>query len=70
MKKQWGKTMSELLTNIDWLRRLSDELSHVIQNTKEDPFELIRIKSQIDERLWSQEIEIQVFNDSVEAKSE
>ena len=57
--------MSELLYTIDKMRRISNELNFIISSTKEDPYHLIRAKNSIDELMWAQEIEVQVFNDAM-----
>ena len=74
MKKQWGKFMSDLLLEVDRLRRASSELDMTIKTLSYDQYDtinqLVRVKTIIDECIWTQEQEINLYNRYIEESND
>ena len=64
--KQWGVYMSELLSDIDKLKRVSTGLEHIIAQMHSDPYELIREKQFLDEVIFNMAKEIELYDNYIE----
>ncbi len=67
---QWGDILSNLFDKLDKLKRISKRLEIMITDARDDPFNLIKVKSEIDEILWTMELDIRAFNSYIDRAGE